>query len=956
MSKRIDFRSVKAGALNQIESVLNRWLPGGVKKGPEYVALNPTRSDTKLGSFSVNISSGAWSDFATGDTGDIVSLVAYVDGCSDKEAAERLAEFLGIQHNSRGVPAQRSAANTDKTSSTLQPCQAKEIRNLQPVPDENIESCPSAHPTLGKPSQIWSYLDREGRLLMRVARFNTTKNGKPDKEFRPLSFNHKSKAWVWRQPEGKRPLYGLETLKDYKSTSPILLVEGEKAADHARRLFPEIPALTWAFGSGGASKPDFSPLAGRPVWYWPDNDEPGRNSIGPLVAALKASSVPSVSLLDISMFDRYKPEGSEQGALLVDAKGQWPNKADAEDAWRLGWRWEHIKLLVDKGLIVEQVSPARVTEEVSEVTTIAGHYRSERTGLYYLDIKSQQYRRMGGRLDVLAKSRNSDSRSWGTLVSFDDQDGIPREWNIPATFFAKEGGSEVVSGLLDRGYFLKTSREAKKRLIEYLGDYNTGERIRLVERLGWFGDAFLLPAGVIGEPQEPLHYYSESAPACKISQKGSVAEWRDNIGYYCWGNSLPTFAVCAAFAAPLLGILKSESCGFHFVGDSSLGKSTLLKVAASVFGDPQQYVRTWRATDNALEATAAAHSDCLLALDEIGQIDPRIVGETVYMLGNGEGKSRANEYGRSRGVEHRWRLVFISSGEKTLHAHMAEAGKKPQAGMDARLLTIPANLHKDSAIRLKLGIYQDTHCFPAGAALSDHLVGAANHYHGSVAIELIRSLIDPERRASVINDVARMRDRFAALLAGKEVSGQVIRASDKFALLAVAGELATSLDLTGWEKGWATLAVQECFRAWLGQRGGTGNQEDAQTIEHIRSMLSRYGESKFTRWESEGAKIDEHAPRTLERWGFRKTTELQEIAGDTTTESLFYLTRTGFADMCPGIDIKRAARLLADIGALETDNDPGRLTKKTRLPGAGKSPVNCYVIKASALFADDGQR
>ena len=65
------------------------------------------------------------------------------------------------------------------------------------------------------------------------------------------------------------------------------------------------------------------------------------------------------------------------------------------------------------------------------------------------------------------------------------------------------------------------------------------------------------------------------------------------------------------------------------------------------------------------------------------------------------------------------------------------------------------------------------------------------------------------------------------------------------------------------------------------------------------------------------------------------------------------MTRDGFRDMCDGHDTKRVARLLYEKGALETDREAGRLTKKVRLPGAGKKPVNCYVINYAALVADD---
>lgn len=80
-----------------IERELHRWLPQGKKRGNEFVALNPTRADTRPGSFSINLRTGAWADFATGDRGgDLISLRAYLDGSTQIVAARRIAEELGV--------------------------------------------------------------------------------------------------------------------------------------------------------------------------------------------------------------------------------------------------------------------------------------------------------------------------------------------------------------------------------------------------------------------------------------------------------------------------------------------------------------------------------------------------------------------------------------------------------------------------------------------------------------------------------------------------------------------------------------------------------------------------------------------------------------------------------------------------------------------------------------------
>jgi hypothetical protein len=96
-SGRIDFDKVKSAALARAETIVRRWLPDGHPEGPEWVARNPRRNDRRAGSFKVNLRTGAWGDFATGDRGrDFISLAAFLFGLRQKEAAERVADMLGI--------------------------------------------------------------------------------------------------------------------------------------------------------------------------------------------------------------------------------------------------------------------------------------------------------------------------------------------------------------------------------------------------------------------------------------------------------------------------------------------------------------------------------------------------------------------------------------------------------------------------------------------------------------------------------------------------------------------------------------------------------------------------------------------------------------------------------------------------------------------------------------------
>ena len=95
--RRVDFESVNRAALAALPSLLRRWLPDGRLLAGEWIARNPTRHDRRPGSFKVNVRTGRWSDFATGDKGgDPVSLAAYLAGTRQLEAARRLGAMLGV--------------------------------------------------------------------------------------------------------------------------------------------------------------------------------------------------------------------------------------------------------------------------------------------------------------------------------------------------------------------------------------------------------------------------------------------------------------------------------------------------------------------------------------------------------------------------------------------------------------------------------------------------------------------------------------------------------------------------------------------------------------------------------------------------------------------------------------------------------------------------------------------
>ena len=108
--------------------LIQEWLPEGARAGREWVARNPTRHDGRAGSFKVNMDTGIWGDFATGDKGsDPVSLLAYLRGLSQGEAARLI---LGEHGGNGGQARKEKAARGEQMALSLK---------LSNIADHDIE-------------------------------------------------------------------------------------------------------------------------------------------------------------------------------------------------------------------------------------------------------------------------------------------------------------------------------------------------------------------------------------------------------------------------------------------------------------------------------------------------------------------------------------------------------------------------------------------------------------------------------------------------------------------------------------------------------------------------------------------------------------------------------------------------------------------------------------------------
>ena len=299
MAPRLDFSAVNSAALGSLESLCCEWFPAGKKDGHEF-KVGSVRGEPGS-SLSINLTTGKWCDFAGDDKGsDPISLLAAIRGCKQGEAARELADRLSI-----GV----TSATAPKADYESKPSAASEWEPLPHAPDGSHEPDLN-HYKHGQPVATWPYLTAEGHRVGLICRFDLADGSK---EVLPLTWcEHVSgkQSWRWKSFAKPRPLFNLPAVSAADPTAWVLIVEGEKTAEAARRLLPNLTVTTWSGGSKAVSLADWSPLAERRVLFWPDADEPGRKCI-----ELIRKQLPSVRIVT-------PPANVSEGWDLADAEAE----------------------------------------------------------------------------------------------------------------------------------------------------------------------------------------------------------------------------------------------------------------------------------------------------------------------------------------------------------------------------------------------------------------------------------------------------------------------------------------------------------------------------------------------------------------------------------------------------------------------------------------------------------
>jgi len=362
----IDFAGLAHALLQQAESLVPQWLPGGDIRGHEYVCAD--LGGGKGGSLSVNLNTGVWCDFGGADTdrgGDLTSLFAAIHGIDQASAARELMSMLGLQRVPAMQTPARAASGADQRpevppaddGAPVPAAKRKSMwRPIVPVP-KDAPACDFWHWEYKNVEATWAY-EFEGVLHGHVARFRTSDGGK---EVVPYTWcvdesdGRGTRRWHQKQWDLPRPLFVPATLlSGDPAIVPVVLVEGEKCAQAGHQLLGhEFDFVSWPGGGNAWDKAAWGWLMGRTVIMWPDADAkrarltPAERKAGvdpaskPLLPEAKQPGIKAmVAIGSVLMADH----GCTVLMCAVPAPDKTPNDGwDIADAIEGGWSADQVR-------------------------------------------------------------------------------------------------------------------------------------------------------------------------------------------------------------------------------------------------------------------------------------------------------------------------------------------------------------------------------------------------------------------------------------------------------------------------------------------------------------------------------------------------------------------------------------------------------------------------------------
>jgi len=371
-----------------------------------------------------------------------------------------------------------------------------------------------------------------------------------------------------------------------------------------------------------------------------------------------------------------------------------------------------------------------VSDEPAQITFPAGFNMTNNAVNYvrFTENGPVYIRACGCPAIISARLYNSDTETESLRISYKHM-GRWRDIVIPRSMAVD---SRKVIGLADKG--ISVSSEGAKYLAKYFDDFlfcNSNIPVqRAVSRFGWRSQEFVFPG--LSEGVEIDVDDIGSKHALKgFSTAGDPGEWANVANTVRNYSPNARFILASSFATPLLKPLSQRNFIIHNHGNSQEGKTAMLWMAMSIWGDPNVITCSFDGTTTALERRASLFSDLPLGINErevLSQQKKQDISATLYMLAEGKGKGRGGKVGLQE--LNVWRTIVLTTGEGPLTS---------ASSMDG-LMTRTIELEGGPLVGNK--------------DLAKYLYSLLPYCHGHAGLAFMRALmgaIQGEQRGEIIN-------------------------------------------------------------------------------------------------------------------------------------------------------------------------------------------------------------
>lgn len=454
----------------------------------------------------------------------------------------------------------------------------------------------------------------------------------------------------------------------------------------------------------------------------------------------------------------------------------------------------------------------------------------------------------------------------------------------------------------------------------------------IVEKFGFFNNSYFLPDNSFIGPQETNTVYfhpKKSIFRPQYSKNGSLDEWKEKVAASALHSSRIMLGLCTGLSGYVLKTVEIiENGGFNLFGQSSIGKTTVLKIMISISG-PRSNLQSWNQTDTGVEELANGHNDNSIAFDELKTLDQdnkeaaKRLSSIVYRLCSGIEKNRAKNYKQDQS---RWRISILSTGEHSL-AELAEKGMmKRMVGEEVRVIDVPADAGKG------MGIFESLpEDFTDSSTYAQHLDEQSQLFYGTPQAAFLEKLIadlnEENPETPVKDQLTKSMGWFRKKCGVDSKPGIEVRFANRFALAYAAGSLAVKYGILPFTKKDVLNSISTCYKAALALKPENWEEKVKQ---HLKILTNHLSSNKFPPLDSK------------DTWSKKEIAANDGFSVSIYDIPLVALKRDVGKNLIPSIYLNDVLSVCKSEGYLLADAN-GNSTRSIKLNGE-KVRFYCFVI------------